>query len=262
MPRRSTHLDSLLNEWPYEFGEVNARRAYGSDGRLVLQMRIDLGVLQMEVEGRPDGARPAGYETLVDLIASRDAETDGETWQLDAEECAEVDREFVQFYHRRVAWLALRDFRRAVRDADHTLLLMDLCVDHAPSEEWIDLHERYRPFVLFHRTQAATLAGLEEGKPQEAIRSLDEGLKEIASLTDESTALSPPEQALPPMDESDERFDGDGDFIDKLQALRQSIVAEYELQPTLEDQLTQAIESEQYEKAAELRDRISAQRQA
>ena len=27
------------------------------------------------------------------------------------EQCQEVDREFVQFYHRRVCWLTLREYR-------------------------------------------------------------------------------------------------------------------------------------------------------
>ena len=49
-------LTGLLQEWAYEPGRVNARRITGCDGRPKLQVRIDLGVLQMEIEGRPDGA--------------------------------------------------------------------------------------------------------------------------------------------------------------------------------------------------------------
>ena len=71
------------------------------------------------------------------------------------EQCREADREFVQYYHRRLCWLAMREFSKAMHDADHTLLLMDFCRDHSPDEEWTMSHEQYRPFVLFHRTQAA-----------------------------------------------------------------------------------------------------------
>ena len=44
---------------------------------------------------------------------------------MSAHQCAESDREFIQFYHRRVAWLALRRHDQAIQDADHTLALMD-----------------------------------------------------------------------------------------------------------------------------------------
>ena len=45
----------------------------GDDGREKLQMRIDLGLLQMELDGRPDGQRPAGAESLLDHLEARPA---------------------------------------------------------------------------------------------------------------------------------------------------------------------------------------------
>ena len=57
-------IDHVLKGWKYEPGEVVARLARASDGRQVLQMRIDLGVLQLEVENRPDGTRPGGADVL------------------------------------------------------------------------------------------------------------------------------------------------------------------------------------------------------
>jgi hypothetical protein len=259
MKQPSQDLDSLLGEWPYTFGEVSARRAHGADGRPVLQLRVDLGVLQMEVAGRPDGVKPEGYETYHDFLLARSL-AEGEAFQLSEERCGEIDREFVQYYHRRVAWLALREFREAVADADHTLALMDFCASNAPDEEWIDLHEQYRPFVLFHRTQAEALAELEAGDPEQAVAAIDAGIAVI-------------ERVLAELDEEDEgeldgEFDeaeiaddgdelGDDEFIAKLRDLRGSILAEYELQGSLTSQLADAIAREQYELAAELRDRIA-----
>ncbi len=60
-----TDLRELLQSWSYEPGRVNARRITGADDRQRLQVRIDLGVLQMEMEGRPDGQRPQDYESLL-----------------------------------------------------------------------------------------------------------------------------------------------------------------------------------------------------
>ncbi len=40
----------------------------GDDGRDVIQMRVDLGILQMETNGRPDGNQPGGFATFLDSM--------------------------------------------------------------------------------------------------------------------------------------------------------------------------------------------------
>src|SRR4051812_23677580 len=113
-------IDHILKDWAYESGEISARLVRASDGREVLQMRIDLGVLQLEVENRPDGTKPGGALTYFDYLLALSIH-EGDDFKLSEEQCAEADREFVQFYQRRICWLALREFPRAVRDADHSL---------------------------------------------------------------------------------------------------------------------------------------------
>ena len=46
-------------------------------------------------------------------------------WSMSTEQCAELDREIIQFYHRRVAWRYLGKHDRVIQDAEHTLALMD-----------------------------------------------------------------------------------------------------------------------------------------
>src|SRR6185369_10594381 len=159
-------IDRILQEWAYEPGEISARLVRAADGREVLQMRVEMGVLQLEAAGRPDGQHPHGAKSYFEYLA-KVAQKSGESFRLNSDQCAEADREFMQFYHRRICWLALREFRRAAADADHTLTMMDFVRDHASDEEWTLSHEQYRPFVLFHRTQAATLATLEESGPED-----------------------------------------------------------------------------------------------
>ena len=123
---RGKHIDHILRNWQYDPISVSTRICRGSDGRDVLQMRVDMGLLQMEVEGRPDGERPHGYETYFDYLLSLVLH-DGVELQLSDEQCMEIDREFVEFYHRRVCWLRLQRYRAAAEDAEHSLSLMDFC---------------------------------------------------------------------------------------------------------------------------------------
>jgi hypothetical protein len=247
MTPRDPDLDALLADWPYAHGDVSARRTHGADGRPLLQLRIDLGVLQMEVEGRPDGSRPDGQPTYLDVLRIAEAE-EGEDFELTDEHCAEIDREFVQFYHRRVAWLALREFDHVVADADHTLALMDFSSAHAPDDDWIEEHEQYRPFVLFHRVQAAALAELQRTDPEAAVLVIDEGLRTIGEAIADVAAI---------FGVADDDDGPTYDFADRLKELRRSILVEYDLEAPLNEQLADAIAHEQYERAAELRDRIA-----
>jgi hypothetical protein len=239
----SDHLDELLENWPFDPESLCVRLLRGADGRDIIQLRVDLGILQLETTGRPDGMRPEGYPTLLDWLCKQEAEEPD--FELDEATCIEIDREFVQFYHRRVAWLRLQRFHLAVRDADHTLALMDFCRDHSPCEEWTLQHEQHRAFVIFHRSQAAALQAIEEQLPEEAIVAINEGL---ALIEDNFEDMGWEDQY-----ESDE-------LVERLCDLRESLRNDFAIEKSLKDQLAEAVESEQYELAAQLRDEMAKQR--
>ena len=238
---RRKDIDDLLADWPYQPGEIMARMVKAADGRDLLQMRIDLGVLQMEVVNRPDGAKPNGAETYFDYLLSLTVEK-GDDYVLSQQECAEADREFVQFYHRRICWLALRKFEQAAKDADHTLAFMDFVKQHSPDEEWTLSHEQYRPFVMFHRIQAAALALLEKDGAEPAISEINRGLDLFRTLYEQYDAP--------------EKFEED-EMVGRLRELQGSLREHYKVGRTLDEQLADAVASEQYELAARLRDEIS-----
>jgi hypothetical protein len=235
------HLDDLLREWPYEFGEVSARVVPVSDDREVLQLRVDLGVLQMETTGRPDGSRPGGFDTYYDFLISTAFE-EGEAFELDDSRCLEIDREFVQFFHRRIGWMAARRFDRAMADADHTLALMDFATAHAADESWVAMHEQYRPFVLFHRAQAAALGKLQAEDAEQAVVDLDRGIEQVRAVFEEHEML--------------DEFEDD-EVVIKLREMKEAITEHYDVQLPLSQRLADAIAAEQYELAAQLRDQLA-----
>lgn len=240
MPR-SNHIDGFLNRWPYDPDSVSVRVVKGRDGREVLQMRVDMGVLQLEMAGRPDGERPKGYETYCDYLVAR-IEADDD-FILTEEECSEVDREFAQFYHRRICWFAVHDYEGAARDARHSLDLMDVCRRTSPDKQWTASHEQYRPFVLFHHAQATALAAIDEQGPEEAVEAANAGLEEMRQVFIEYDA--------------EDHFDDD-ELVGRLIELRESLREQYDVGVTLQEQLASAIADEQYELAASIRDQLAA----
>src|SRR4051812_35788006 len=98
-------IDEALQSWPFDpgSGEVVARQIKARDGRTVLQIRVELGLLQLEVEARPDGVRPHSFATYLDYLRHRSRvkssgpNRSGEVWTMTPEHCSEADREFAQF---------------------------------------------------------------------------------------------------------------------------------------------------------------------
>ncbi len=234
-------IDVILRDWPYEPGVVNARLVVAGDGRDVLQLRIELGVLQMETTHRPDGEKPGDKPTYLDLVKEAVAR-EGPDFELSEEQCLELDREFLQYYHRRVCWLAVREFERAIRDADHTLELMDFAAAYSSDPEWVLAHEQYRPFVLFHRAQAAALSRLTEEGAEAAVEEINAGLERIREVYEN--------------EEAEEEFDED-ELAEQLRRLQEWIRENYNVGRTLQEQLSDAVATEQYELAARLRDELA-----
>ncbi len=236
-------IDRALSGWDFKPAVVQARLVDASDGRQVLQMRVDLGILQMELTGRPDGSRPHGFATYFDYLKQQAAQSrrSKQAFKLNEEQCVEADREFVQFYHRRICWLALRNYERAVLDADHNLKFMDFVKAHSPSEEYTISHEQYRGFVVFHRTQAAAALALEKNDPEGAIDAIHAGLERMQAFFGEHGV--------------EDRMDEDA-MVQQLRKIQQQIRDLHGIDATLREQLDLAVANEEYETAAKLRDAI------
>lgn len=354
---RRRDIDEALRGWPPDPNPsgLSVREISARNGRTLLQIRVELGILQLEVQGRPDGTRPHGFPTYLDYLrfrareyeldrrsnrrrprdadwagASRagweeneeaedgyaasgsemvfdlpplsevDSERDAdgqERWIMNRDHHRQVDREFLQFYHRRVAWLALRRYDQALKDAEHSLALMDFVTRHS-ALEMPPLHERFRPLVLFHRAQAAAALALEEHRPDEALDALAEGMRGIEDhrdrfqgspmglLGDEEDLTHPPglmanadeasEFVVPLASEEPEEDEdtaeleetlsefADGDLVSSLGLVAQlrkldaEIRHAFEVPRTLLEQLNDAVAREDYETAAVLRDQIKA----
>jgi hypothetical protein len=238
---RDLAVDHLLRAWPFAPGQPQVRRIAGDDGREVLQMRVDMGLLQLEATGRPDGEQPHGFATMYDYLVSAAFE-EGQQFELSDERRVEIDREFYQYYHRRICWLALQDYARAAADAEHTLRLMDFTSANANDRQWAVMHEQYRPFVMFHHVQSQALTKLQANDPAAAVGVIGDGLDALAKLFAEHGA--------------EEHFEEDL-FVTKLREMQASIKSQFALGPTLTEQLAEAIAAEQYELAAKLRDKLA-----
>ena len=247
----SLDLNTILKDWPHENRAIKVRKILGLDGRHKLQLRIDLGVLQMELSGRPDGMRPHGCESLLtyhQLRATR-AEALGESYQLTPEQCAELQQEGIQYYHRYLSLFQINDFHGVVRDTQRNLDLFDFVDTHTERDELSWTLQQFRPYVLMMNTRAKASIFLGQGKFQDAIGEIKRGREMITEFFQRSS--------FPELATKSSEIHFLDDWLKEVAAKRPRTKLEI-----MEREMETAVAKELYERAAELRDAIAKLRAA
>ncbi len=248
-------LTNLLREWPYEPGQINVRIVQGDDGEPKIQMRLDLGVIQMEAGGRPDGSQPHGFESLLDYYETRIEEaalaSEGEEGEpgvpgepvLNEEDCRLLREEAVQYYHRYISLLVLGDYEGVIRDTSRNLRVLDICRQYAEEEDDQRVLEQFRPYITMMRSRALATAMVVDEEPKAALLMIDEGLNAIRAIYEET-------------DQADQ-FETAGE-VHLLRSMREELVLKLPAsqKSELRQRLAQAIQDENYELAAILRDEL------
>jgi hypothetical protein len=241
-------ISGILSRWQYEEDETLQVRRIASRSGMKIQIRIDLGLLQLEATGRPDGKRPYGCESLLDYYreqAERHRRKFGwyEGFELDATACAALRQESLQYYHRRISYMALQDYEAAMEDADHNLEVLDLLKAFAENrEDWL-VQEQYRPFILCHRTQCEALRHLMQEDAPGALLAVERGVRTLREVFQEQ--------------DRDEDFE-DSAELELLDDLKRKVQGRYQVghRQRLQILLDDALRREEPDIAAELRSQL------
>jgi len=245
----SLDIAPLLEGFDYVPGEIVARRVVGLDNREKVQLRTELGIIQMEADGPPDGVWPQGRESLLHyhldrLEAARLGQRQRPVFKLSAEECRALRDEATIYYLRYVCCLHLRDYARADGDTSRNLQVMDLCRAYAEDEEDREALEQYRPFVVMMQARARAGLLLEAGDAAGAARAVADAVIEARNLL--ADADHPDEAALYDDLTSLE------ELVEGFEAADEEIASRVRMSVELRD----AIDREDYRLAARLRDAI------
>lgn len=251
----SKDISQTLDGWEYEPDRISVRIVTGDDGREKIQMRLDLGLLQMDFDGRPDGRRVAGSASWLDFYERQRQKheadhEDDEPFELDTEDCQRLIREGIQYYHRYISFWHLERYELCARDTNRNLRLFAFVRQYARNKKDKLQFDQWRPYVtMMHAKAVATpLVGLREygaalGAVDAAIEAIRGFLKEYGQLENAENCSE----------------------LTYLNRWRDEIVAktsddsrDMPLNPlaSLQLELDQAISEERFEDAARLRDTI------
>jgi len=251
----SKDISRILEGWEYQVGEVAVRVIRGDGGREKIQLRIDMGLLQMEIDGQPDGTRPEGFPSWLDFYLERqqlhDAEhPDSEPFELSEEDCFRLWREGIQYYHRYLGLWHLKMYDRCARDTERNLRLFAFVRAHAQDERGKWQFDQWRPYVLMMHARAVATPMIASGRLDEALQNIDAGIEAIREFLDEHDRV---EQA------------GQCPELVNLEQWREQVLLEahkagqaepYSTVEVLRRRLRDAVAQERFEDAAALRDEI------
>ena len=251
----SKDIVRILEGWDFDPNDVVVRVVKGEDGREKIQLRIDMGLMQMEMAGRPDGKRPEGCESWLEYYQQQQRQheltsSDSVPFQLDDEDCARLLREGIQYYHRYLSFWHLGRFDLCVRDTKRNLDLFAFVRAHAHGERNKLQFDQWRPYVIMMHTRSVATPLTMQEKYGEALRAIDSGIDEIRDFLEEHGQADEAEEFAELVnlerwrDEIVEKQSqaGQADPSDAVQSLRR--------------RLQVAVAAERFEEAARLRDEI------
>ncbi|MGZ4967781.1 MAG: UvrB/UvrC motif-containing protein, partial [Chthoniobacterales bacterium] len=243
--KMSLDLNTLLNDWPHEPGAIKVRKILGLDGREKLQLRIDLGMLQMEMTGRPDGHRPHNCESLLQYHQRRaaTAAARGDGYELTNEECNELQQEGIQYYHRYLSLFQINEFQAVIRDTQRNLDLFDFVAEHTERDEVAWSFQQFRPYVMMMNTRAKASISLSDGKFGDAMIEIEAGRDRIEDFFQQSN--------FPELAQKSSEIAFLDEWLEEVRAKRP--LSKLEI---MQREMEVAIQDEMYERAAELRDAI------
>jgi hypothetical protein len=244
-------IGQILKTWSYD-PQNSIRKVIDAHGVEKIQVRVDQGafqgILQMELDGRPDGKRPHNQAFVLDFFKSKLQEhTDGENLEagftLSSEQCEEIFDESRRIYERYVFLLQIQDYSRVIRDTERNMEVFRFVNQYGETEEDRQNLERWWPYIIrIHAHAKAQLASQNEefDSAVKIIREARERIEGLDSIAAEEFQVEKKrsQQVLEELEEE----------IASRRPVSQS--------DKLKEKLAEAVEKEDFEEAAKIRDQI------
>jgi hypothetical protein len=235
-------LRPFLHAWPYDEDDT-VRFLTNDDGTEIMQIRLPLGVEQYDVRGRPDGKQPYGKESFLQVMRERvnRALMEDRDYVISEKEFSSMRQEGILYYLRYLVLFQIGRYERVIADTAHNLELCDLVDRYYDGEDQSELLQ-YRPYIWRIHGISRAMEKLERDDRSGARKDLERCRSEIQALEDVDSPIYQMEKAR------------------SLQHIEQVLdeVGTEEPSPKdrLEADLRKALEDEDYERAARIRDQL------
>ena len=250
-------LTPLIQAWDFN-PDSNVRKITGADGVQKVQVRVDQGafqgILQLSLDGRPDGKKPHGHDFALDyycglLDVHRRENQDDTGFSLDGDACQELFEEGARVYGRYAFLLQIKDYDRVVRDTERNMELFRFVNTYGEGEEDRLNLEKWWPYILRINATARSMVLQGRGDFDSALEIVGEAREQIDELAEVDA-----EEFFVERKRSHEALD---ELEESLRSNRPPSRTE-----RLEQELQEAVDQEEFERAASIRDELNGLRDA
>jgi len=245
---RLPDLTVILNDWPYD-SENNVRFFQSDEGQEIMQIRQPMGIEQYNLDGRPDGLKPGGEENLLAAYTKEKNKTElsGGILILEDNDFRKLRDEGILYYYRYLALFQVGQYVRVARDTEHNLNIAELLEKYYDNEARKEMLQ-YRPYIRRMNAISKAMVLLGKEDTSRAMKELEKGMADIEALPPVSTAIFEFEKIR--------SIQHISQVISQMKSAESGSQVMKGFKERLSEELSRAIESEDYERAAGIRDRL------
>lgn len=235
-------LAKFLLEW--EYGEDDNIRFFTTpDGREIMQVRLPLGVEQFELKGRPDGKKIDGKDSALAAYQDRlkKGEEKADPFSLSTDDLKILQQEGLLYYFRYLILFQTRNYGKVMEDTAHNLALCDLVERYCSDEARYSILQ-YKPYIYRIHAVSHAMIEMEAHNISTAQSVLEKAIDELNRMPPVPTPLFELEKKR-----GQEHITG---------ILKQMETFPVSKKEQLNAELHKAVEIEDYERAAKLRDQL------
>ena len=246
--KKPPDLTKIFQEWEYD-EEDNVRFLIADDGREVMQIRQPLGIEQYDLDGRPDGRKPQECSSFGELFLHREenAQVAGTTLVIEDKEYRELRDEAILFYYRYLVLFQVGQYDRVIRDTNHNLSICRIVAEYYDGEDRFEMLQ-YQPYIRRMNAIAKAMMLLSEDENSHALEELEKGQADIEAYDQVPTPIFEFERIR--------SLQHLAHVISQVEAAENEEQTPKGFKDRLLEELHSAVEQEDYELAARLRDRL------
>lgn len=242
-------LTGILKDWEYDEDD-NVRFLQAEDGRDIMQIRQPLGLEQYDLDGRPDGLKPDNREHYLSIYLEKEtaAVLSGKSMVLEDADFVKLRDEGILYYYRYLALFQVGHYDRVVRDTEHNLNISKLLERCYKGDNQRDLLQ-YLPYIRRMNAISKAMIYLADDETARAMEELEKGKADIEALS----AVSSPIFEF-------EKIRSIQHLSQVISQVRDAESADHGpkgFRARLSEELHKAVDNEDYERAARLRDRLN-----